>query len=275
MKLFFATIAFLKLNKKYDVVQFHYINLFVVPLEIVAKAKSSKISTFVWGSDFLRAGRFMRIYLGIAFKFADSVVCDSNDVLYELEKVYPKYKYKMKCEYFGSKIIDNMLSITNSMESKKSDKVTIMCGYNATPAQNHEQIIQSLIPFKDDVRLIFPMTYSGDEEYKKIIADLLTKEGFDFILLKSFLSDEEWVSYLLMTDIFVHMQKSDAFSSTLAENLLLGHVVLNAEWLDYKDLEVNDVYYIKVSFEKLSSLIDNILKIWINIKHWQKRIEIK
>ena len=78
--------------------------------------------------------------------------------------------------------------------------------------------------------------------------------------MKSFLSDEEWVSYLLMTDIFVHMQKSDAFSSTLAENLLLGHVVLNAEWLDYKDLEVNDVYYIKVSFEKLSSLIDNILK---------------
>ena len=96
------------------------------------------------------------------------------------------------------------------------------------------------------------MTYGvTNQDNKQKVIDLLKSLNVDFLLLDQFLSEEEWANYILSTDIFIHMQVSDAFSSSITEHLLLGHVLINGSWLHYKDLDDNGVYYILSDFENL------------------------
>ncbi len=252
----FAVISIIKCAKRSDIVQFHYISPFVLPLAIVVKLCSkAKISSFIYGSDFLRASMIGSWCIAKVFSLSNSIVCDSSNVLEGLKRRYPKYQSRMCCCYFGSPIIDRLLVAKKNSKKQllfAGPKKIIMCGYNGGKEQQHIRIINSLRNVAKDFIWVFPMTYGvTNQDNKQKVIDLLKNLNVEYVLLDRFLTEEEWINYILATDIFIHMQVSDAFSSSIAEHLLLGHILINGSWLKYKDLDDNGVFYIKSDFESL------------------------
>jgi len=67
----------------------------------------------------------------------------------------------------------------------------------------------------------------------------------------------------LVTDIYIHMRDTDAFSNSLKEQVYAGSKVIIGEWLKYYELEEMKASIIPVdSFDKLPEVlmgtIDNI-----------------
>jgi glycosyltransferase involved in cell wall biosynthesis len=261
LKSFFA-IA--RLAKKSDIVQFHFISPFVLPLAIITKCVSKvKISAFIYGSDFLRAKKIDNWCIDKVFALSDSIVCDSTNVFDELKVRYPKHASKMNRLYFGSPIIDKLLEGERELKSTKicnKGKKVIMCGYNATKQQQHLKILESLNRVAKEFYWVFPMTYSNDDKvYIEQVRNYAEKKELDYVILDSFLSEEEWSAYIQSTDVFIHMQVSDAFSSSISEHLMLGHILINGSWLPYKDLDDNEVFYISSDFDSLDDKLSDAL----------------
>jgi len=237
------------------------------------------VSSFVYGSDFLGASKIKLRYLEYVFRYSDSIVCDSSTVLYHLKKDYSRYKDKIECCFFGSIIIDKLLE-KNDISFKhriETNKKILMCGYNGSLQQQHIKIIKSLHNIARQFFWIVPMTYAGTEEYKNEIKECLESYKLEYLILDTFLTEEAWINYLYMTDIFIHMQTTDAFSAALSEQLLLGHIVINGEWLPYKDFDDNNVFYFKSNFNKLeldvSSILNNYESYVPELKNNRGRIE--
>lgn len=270
-----ACVGVFKYSRKTDIVQFHAITPFVLPLAIIVKFFSkAKISSFIYGSEFLRANIIGFWCIDKVFAISDSIVCDSTFVLEKLKKHYPRYEVKMRCCYFGSSIIDKLIEIekdSNINRINSNNKKVIMCGYNGTKGQQHLKIISSIENVAKDFYWVFPMTYyNDDKKYIEEIRNLADDKGLDYIILDTFLTEEEWASYIFSTDIFIHMQLSDAFSSSISEHLLLGHILINGSWLSYKDLDNHGVFYISSDFE---SLDDNIRMCVDNYKEYEPKLK--
>ena len=266
--------------KKSDVVQFHFISYFVLPLIIIVKLFSkAKISSFVYGSDFLGAGSLRRRYLELVIRYSDSVVCDSTTVSVALKDRYGKYKNKIECCFFGSVIIDKLLELSETpMQSViKTNKKVLMCGYNGAIQQQHIEVIKSLRNVATDFHWLFPMTYAAASEYISEVRSYMETLGAEYTILDKFLSEEDWINFLRSTDVFIHMQTTDAFSAALSEQLLLGHIVINGVWLPYKDFDDNDICYFKSDFDNLEAnllmIINNCDKHDVNLKANKCKIE--
>lgn len=262
LKGLYALIRIVLLARKSDLVQFHYISPFVLLLVFFVKCFSiSKISAFIYGSDFLRAGQIQLWLLGKVFSLSDSIVCTSSSVLDKLKHKYPESSSKMYCCYLGSSVVDKLLTVDN-FESPlilgQEGKKIIMCGYNRSEAQQHIKILESLKNVAKDFFWIFPMTYGeANYDYIEKVKAFADKLKIDYIILKNYLPEDEWVKYVISTDVFIHMQVSDAFSASISQHLILGHLVINGSWLEYKDLDVYDVFYLSTDFDHLESLLTN------------------
>lgn len=87
----------------------------------------------------------------------------------------------------------------------------------------------------------------------------LDELGIEYQIYDSYLTDDEVVNLRKSTDLFIHMQVTDAYSSSLQETLICGQKVINAEWLRYKELELLGLPYRLANFENLSASIINEL----------------
>lgn len=261
--------------RKTDIVQFHAITPFILPLATLVKLFSkAKISSFIYGSEFLRANKFGLWCVDRVFSLSDSIVCDSSAELDALKNCFPRYSSIMSCCYFGSSIIDRLLTISQSTASHKlfsGGKKVIMCGYNGLRQQQHLKVIESLREVAKEFYWIFPMTYyNSDLDYRQEVIKLLNELNIDYVILDRFLTEEEWARYLFSTDIFIHMQVSDAFSSSISEHLLLGHILINGSWLQYKDLDDNGIYYISSDFQNIKK---NLLEVLNNYQSVEVRLK--
>lgn len=272
-----ACFAIVKYAKRSEIVQFHAITPFILLLATFVKILSkAKISSFVYGSDFLRANKIGMWCLGRVFSMSDSIVCDSSTLYRELKKDFPQFGSKISCCLFGSSIIDKLLKVSDNYSSSSIDKIgggkkVIMCGYNGLRQQQHLEVIESLKSIAKDFYWIFPMTYyNTDLKYKQDVINRLDDLGVDYVILDRFLTEEEWTNYLLFADIFIHMQVSDAFSSSISEHLLLGHILINGSWLRYEDLDDNGIYYISSDFDHLQENLIGVLNNYDSVEGYLK-----
>lgn len=257
---------FLFVTKKVDFVLFHFLSQYVYPLALISRWRGIKSCVFVYGSDFKRADESYKCYINKTLAVVDSIVCDSSDMLEELKLAFPLHTSKMHCCFFGSPIVDELLQETiTKFEAKQAlnlcekDRIIVMCGYNGCKEQQHLRIIDCLDIVKNKIHIVFPMTYGGDDTYRQEVIDYCEKNGISFTLLNHFLENEEWKKYIIATDIFIHMQLTDAFSACLSEQLLRGNVVINAEWIKYFDLEKAGAYYISANFDNLQTIVEDVL----------------
>ena len=131
--------------------------------------------------------------------------------------------------------------------------------------------------------LVFPLTYAKQNNYLAELEKKVKSIGINYRLLTTYLSDQEMVWLRKSTDLFIHMQQTDAYSSSLHEYLYSKTKVINAEWLSYKELETWGVPYKPSKFETLSedivdivnspeSLINNRLMKYLIVYSWSYQI---
>lgn len=184
------------------------------------------------------------------------------------EKLVPPDKIELA--YYGSRVMEliNDLPYTNQ-EAKRlfrfpEDKIVITCGYNAKSRQQHLLFIEEIKKIQTDksrVLLVFPLTYGREENYLNQLRDAVRTSGFEYVLIEDFLSAERVAILRKATDIFVHIQQTDAFSGSMQESLLSGNIVINGTWLPYKELKDRGVKFLEISkVSEIPSLIDNIIR---------------
>lgn len=252
----------------YDVINIHYPEYFYSFTVDLLKKKCNKLVIAPWGSDVYRVSPMVRLFLRPLYKSADYVKGSEGRFVEDCVKYFKIDRNKLVNISIGSETIDYIndhIDKVSAQEAKEkigaSGKYVITIGYNAAPEQNHIAVIDSILKIRDDLPrnllLILPLTYNGNEEYKKIVKSKLDHSGVDYICFDSFLPVEDVFYLRLATDLFIHVQTTDANSASLQEYLLCKKTIINGAWLQYPHYMRNGEfpYYETESFETLSDII--------------------
>lgn len=290
-------VSFIPLLKyKFDIVNIHAFGLKSFLLFPWLRFRAKTILLSPWGSDVYRISTFQKfIFKNSGYRFSDYISA-TGKFKNDIKKDFNISEKKIVELYFGSNLI-SLIESKNHVEKKESKKIinipdsyVIVCGYNSNPNQNHNTIIDALIKIQSKLPsttvLIFPMTYGPNNlNYLQGIKRRLIESGFKFIILETFLSEENLFHYINSADMMIHVQNSDAFSSAIKEYILCDTKVLNGNWLRYPDLEFAKVpYYLVDDLDNFSHIIlqafkDNEfiipkeLKFYLKQFSWNKTIQ--
>lgn len=260
----------------FDVCHIHYLSRFAVFLGRSVAKQCGLIVANYWGSDWLRKSDDERKWQKKFLDISDYIVSDSKQICMQLEDYYNgEYNEKLRYIRFKLPILEYIkvnLSIEELINFKHKyripdDKIIIVCGYTSTKAHKHVQMIQALeklnIEEKEKIFAIFPMTYGKDLTYIEMVRKQLETVAFEYLILEDFMETQEIASLRRCTDIFMLMQTSDAYSSTIVEYTYCNTIIINGKWLDYSELEKMGAFYEKVESvenvtERLSYILSNI-----------------
>lgn len=262
--------CFLSFNykEKYDLINIHFLTIESYILLPVYKRVSKKIMISPWGSDVYRIyykfkSKYQKIYDSADFISVASDIKFKDDVREKFN--VPDYKFVNLG--FGSEMLDVLIenkNITKTVAKKKlimDDSFIITCGYNSSSAHNHLDIIDALVSVKvylpKNTLLFFPMTYGPKEkDYILDIENKLIKNGFSYKIFNNYLSEEEQLLLRVSTDLFIHIQDTDANSATIQEYLFCKTDIINGDWLRYPHFEKYGMpYYITESKKHLSNTL--------------------
>jgi len=240
-----------------DLIHVHYasrLNIFLLPF--FKKSGTRTIVTY-WGSDLLRRGKRYVKSLRPFLAYADIITFNSMELIALFNQMFRnKFAGKIVNVKFGI----SMFEYINENEDQESirdakekihlpqDKIIVVCGH--TRAKEHRQLeVLKQIQTMDQSLLqglciVFPMTYgSADEKYEQELEALSKKLPCPVHFYREYMSEEDIARLRRVTDIFIHAQKTDAFSATLQEFLYAGSLVLNGSWLKYPDLRTAGIEY--------------------------------
>ena len=146
---------------------------------------------------------------------------------------------------------------------------TIVClGYNATQAQQHMYMLESLSKLdqtiKDKIQIVLPMTYGApSDSYIKEVEIYLSQVNIDHKIFKEFMGIQDLARLRLSADITINVQLTDSFSASIQEHLLAGTLLMSGSWLPYKDLVRlgGDVVFIDRIDQIANELRDNLRRV--------------
>ncbi len=244
---------------------------------LVAKMCERKFRLLVanfFGTDFYKASAVMRLEQKMLLESADSILVTIDKMKYEISEMYPEFQEKIHAVYFESPVLHILKNnqvvdgdISQVLEGLADDKIVIAAGYKGGTHQQHEMFIRALNNcdkrIRNQVTVIFMMTYGLTEEYESYIRSQLECAGFDSIIVKDFLTDKEMVLLRRRIDIFVNMVLTDAFNAAIQESLYCQTVVFCGSWLNYPALKQEQAYIIEFADEselshKLEAVAENL-----------------
>lgn len=227
-----------------------------------------------WGSDLLR--------LKNAFKPIVRQWMDKADIVTVQDRVTMKsafhtiwgnrYDDKLRGVLYDveNREIDNLVEKIDALEAKSRlgidpQKYTIAIGYNANPNMHHIAVLEQLSKLPQNVleriHLIFPFTYpNGNDEYRQTIKRFVESMPCSASYFEGWLEEDEVALMRLACDMFVHAQTSDAASASVIEFLKAGASLVNAQWIDYRELKDLGVSYCEFSsFDQLPGIIGQLM----------------
>ena len=266
-------ISILRLRRHYDLINimpFTMISVFLMPLY---KIFSNKIMISPWGSEVYRIPFFQKIAVKmLGYKYADYVSVPKGKFKEDIKYSFDISEHKFVDLGFGSDIIDEIANNQNISKEYSKGKLflnansfIITCGYNRSVMQQHYEIINALNEVKDllppQTILLFPMTYGrSNNTYIEEIEQKLQSYGMQCKIYTDFLSPKELLYLRKATDLFIHIQKTDAFSATVQEYILCKTTIINGGWLRYPTLEIDGLpYHLVNSVEELPLVLKRIL----------------
>lgn len=265
----------------YDSVVFHSLQPDSDALVSMAKQRGSKVVLFPWGSEVLRASENVIKRLKMAFEKADYIRGDSEQFVNSLMTIYPttnKSKF-VNITYAspGLTYIDRNRGKSRTeladVLSLPDNRFYIVCGYNAYEGQQHKAIIESISKVKSSLPvnylLVFPITYGSEQgvdyhDIERWCSDL----SLPFMCLTNYMTDEQVACLHLITDVFIHVQKTDLYNSFLQESVYAGNCIINGEWLKYPELEDNGKPY--YTCKSIDNLPDTIQQALGNNDNWRQ-----
>lgn len=292
----------------YDCVSIHYIDpVYGLLFSKSIKKLGYRIIASVWGTDFHGVSFIIKHFQKKIYNISDYITFNNESVLQEFSQYYSKkYDEKLKILRFGLSSLEEIkkVKLTKSQICNyfgiPADSFIVTCGYNGSPNQNHKSIINALNQLKakmpENTVIVIPMTYNSRVEYVDMIEKLLKDTGYNFIILKKFLTYPEMAYIRCMTDIFIHVQTHDSFSASMQEHLFAGNIVVNGSWLPYQSIKEKGVFFIEVNdLEELKTILGGVVEridqikmacsknaaiIWnlsswdSNLKDWQAFLDI-
>lgn len=257
-------------SKFFDIINIHFVSESYAYLLNVMREYSSKIVLSPWGSDVYRIGRITKYILKYLYRNADYISGVDNRFTKDVMSIFNVPKSKIAYFDLGSATIDYILENKTRITTEEAKKIlgiggfyAIALGYNASPAQQHLKSIDAIAQIRNmlpkNLALLFPFTYGGTPEYKKSVKDACKDKGLKAFFFENFLELSDLFLLRQATDMFIHVQTTDANSTSFGEYLLCGKKIINGSWLRYNELELdgNIPYFIA---QEIDNLEDTILK---------------
>ena len=261
-------------NRRYDIINIHFANRYMSFVYKYLRTMSDKIVMIPWGSDILRRPKKNLEQLSYLYQKADYIAATPSSpigrTILEKFKVNPE---KIVGSFWGSAGIDYAIEkgkLISQEESKErfglSGKYVITCGYNRQEAQQHKAIIEAIDKKRkqlpENLILLFPMTYGNmtiQGKYVEEVKDECKKRNLQTVFVTEFLSLEDLYKLRNATDMFIHVQTTDAFSGSVQEYILCNKKIIHGSWNKYEQLEdFKPLFYFPV--DKLENLGEVIVK---------------
>ena len=259
----------------FDVCHIHFLDRPAILIgKLIARYCNVIIANY-WGSDWLRADGRLKCLQEELLNISDYIVSDSRQICCQLKDYYAgKFDSLIRFARFNVPVIE--LICRNKVDENRKEqfrqkytipksRLIITAGYNGGTAHQHLRIIDAIgkisHELKSSVFIIIPASYGLTEPYLVQLQNNLKQLDVPFLIIKDYLSDLDVACLRCITDIFINMQTTDAYSNTILEYSYLNKCVINGEWLNYTDLEKAGAFYEKIdSFESLPDVLSKILK---------------
>ena len=257
-------------GKHFDYISVQYIKPEYCFLVDYFKQCSSHLVLTPWGSDVYRINWLYKRLVKRVFDKADFITGPDDRFTRDFTKIFHVPANKIVHCDLGVELIDYIIAHKNQINTKEAkhqmgieDNYVITCGYSAHRTQQHLAMIEAIHQIKDELPsnllLFFPLTYPNDPEYKNELKQKVDECGLKAMYFNHFLDIEHLYLLRQATDLFIHIQPSDASSGTLYEYILCEKKILNGAWLKYPEIEKNGVkpYFTVCSLDDLRQAIVN------------------
>jgi hypothetical protein len=171
--------------------------------------------------------------------------------------------YGAKGEYHECLMYLSNTYKTLDVPNTQSDKINIQIGNSADPSNNHIEILDKLLPFKDkNIRIYAPLSY-GDKAYaKEVIAKGKELFGDKFIALTEFMPFEQYLQFLGSIDIAIFNHKRQQAMGNTITLLGLGKTVFirsdTTQWQLFKDKNIEVLNTLSFELNYIKDLERNI-----------------
>lgn len=261
-------------NRKFDIVNIHFPKRHIAYAYKYLRSMSNRLLITPWGSDVLRQTPQALSELCSLYQRADYIITSLTTPLgRKIQSEFNIKEDKFVGNFFGSDIIDYAIKYgdTISQEDSKnryglSGRYVISCGYNRKVPQRHKVIIEAIDQVRgqlpDNLTLVFPMTYANprtDYDYVQDLKQLCQEKQLPAVFITDFLSIEDVYKLRKLTDMFVHIQTTDASSSSVQEYIMCDKKIVHGSWIKYEELEAfKPLFYFPVNrLEDLGNVIVN------------------
>lgn len=278
-------------NRRYDIINIHFANRYMSFVYKYLRSMSNNIVMSPWGSDILRRPEKNLEQLSYLYQKADYVTIPAKSDFGKLMTQKMKVSPEKMINYgiWGSDVVDFAIKNGNAISQEDAkiyfgleNRYVITCGYNKQEAQQHKTIIQAIDQVRDqlpnNLTLLFPMSYGGwttTDKYGEEIKKECEQRKLHAVFVTNYLSVEELYKLRKATDMFIHVQTSDAGARSVYEYILCNKKIINGSWVRYKGLEkYKPLFYFPV--DKLENLGEVIVQAYNsdNIKIPQEVMDI-
>jgi len=259
-------------NRKYDIVNVHFANRYMSYVYKYLRAMSRNIVMSPWGSDVLRIPKKHLKQLSYLYENADYILSSldiplGKKILQEF-KVNPQ---KMVGNFWGTNAVDYAIKKGDSISQEESKRrfgltgrYVITCGYNRQESQRHKVIIKAIDQVRgqlpENLTLLFPMNYGSlRAKYVEDVEMECKKRSIHSVFITDYLSEEDLYKLRKATDMFVHVQTTDANSGSVQEYILCNKKIVHGSWIKYEIMEsFSPLFYFPV--DNLDNLGEVIVK---------------
>jgi len=261
----------------FDIWHFHFCTPSSLRYVDIAPAQTKVVCSFM-GSDLLRSsGVESYVPVSIALERADAITVQSVELKEIILCKYGRHlRPKIHCCLFPADTVSyqriaalSRQGLGGRTNAKKQlglpeDRIIIGIGHNGSSGDKHLDILTELgrLPsdFKRRVFLVFPMTYGLASSYAKTIDAASQQSGFEYLILKEYLSRDSLAALRVAVDITIYMPESDAMSAAALETIYAGNVLVAGVWLPYGLYRRLGLPFVEIEdFGQLGQVIHSLL----------------
>lgn len=243
----------LLLKRHFDVVNIHFPTRHIKFAMPFLKLMTKNIVISPWGSDVLRVedeksiNDLRKIYSQARFVTTGKNT-NTGRCAIEKFKVDPDKFVELGWggEFFDY-IKDNPNHVTTE-DAKKSfgldGRYVITCGYNGQLEQRREEIVDAIYSVKNqlpnNLTLLFPYNYLKipvNDANMETVMNKCASLGLEAVVVEQYLDMKGLLELRMATDIFVHVQTTDAGARSVMEYVLCNKKVVHGAWIKYAYLE--------------------------------------
>lgn len=145
---------------------------------------------------------------------------------------------------------NSLFGLIDDLSKKPNEKISIHIGYGGHPRHRHLEILEELKKMPKNILekciFVLKLNYGGAYQYIERVQSLYKIAGLDFKVILNKLTEKDLAKHKKEADIFINLQKTDAFSASLSEALYAETICIVGLWLPYARYRDNMVYMIEL-----------------------------